>query len=167
MASLSEVTAGFAAMKSLGDFVSRDAELVLGLVGPVGTEMDKFVDKVKTALKPYSYRGRVIRLSDLAAKLSRSQPLLDEAEFDRRIRLMDAGDALRARLPEVLALAAAHTISEERSRGSRDAREERLTGTPPSVVRHPIRRARCADGGSSREVGREIDEESLKRRGRW
>jgi deoxycytidylate deaminase len=108
-----------ARMNGLEDSFYRDAELVLGLVGPVGTELDKFVGKVETALAQYKYKTKSVRLSALAEKLMNSKAPVGESEFDRRIRLMDAGDALRERRPELLALAAVKTIHE--SRDHRDA----------------------------------------------
>ncbi len=102
-------------MKGLDDLVSRDAELVLGLVGPVGTELDKFVAKLQTALRQYKYTGHEVRLSSLAEKLSKQRPIAGESKHDRRVRLMDTGDELRRARPDVLALAAAHQIHRGRA----------------------------------------------------
>jgi deoxycytidylate deaminase len=102
-------------MNGLEEFFCRDAEMVLGLVGPVGTELDKFVGKVETALTQYGYSTNPIRLSALASKLTNSKVPSGESEFERRIRLMNAGDTLRARRPDILALAAAHTIHQLRN----------------------------------------------------
>jgi deoxycytidylate deaminase len=123
-------------MSGLEEFFYRDAELVLGLVGPVGTELDKFVGKVETALTQYGYRTHPVRLSALAAKLMNSKAPPGESEFDRAIRLMDAGDALRMRRPEILALAAAHTIRQFRDQKGAD---EPLRGTAHLLrsLKHP------------------------------
>ncbi len=97
-------------MKGLDDLVSREAELVIGLVGPVGTELDKFVAKMQTAIKEYAYAGNEIRLSNLAEKLSKQREVPGETKYERRVRLMNTGDELRKIRPEILALAAAHQI---------------------------------------------------------
>ena len=98
-----------------------DDELVIGLVAPVGTDLDHVEASLVEALEKYEFSTRLHRLSsflqyDMVARLV---PEIDEtSEYGRISTLMDAGDALRDRtgLNEILALYAGDAI--KRSRGS-------------------------------------------------
>src|SRR5262249_20676097 len=105
------------------------AELVLGLVGPVGVDFNKFIGHLKTAFDKFGYGMNEIRLSHLASSLQQTKATArlrksagpgleqEESEFRRIKRLMDAGDALRAHRREILALAATHRIHQARKVG--------------------------------------------------
>ena len=74
-------------------------ELVIGLAGPVGTDLDLVATTIREALSPYRYHTADIKVStiiegwckgDVKAKLA-------VAHADERIKLlMNAGDAIRA-----------------------------------------------------------------------
>jgi hypothetical protein len=44
-----------------------EAELIFGLVAPVGTGFDRFVETLVVGLKEFRYQASLIRVSDLAA----------------------------------------------------------------------------------------------------
>lgn len=95
-----------------------DAELVLGLVSPVGTNLDRFIVTLEAILREFEYSTNTVRLSGLATELvDVSAPTAGSDEFRRLTRLMDAGNEARRRggAADVLALAAAGAISRRRS----------------------------------------------------
>lgn len=73
-------------------------EIVIGLVGPVGTDLRSLAQRIEEKIKAFDYRSAHIRVSeliriwcedDVKQKLERSRG------FDRYINHMHAGDALR------------------------------------------------------------------------
>ncbi|MBC7976101.1 MAG: cytidine deaminase [Myxococcales bacterium] len=120
------------------DFLYEEAELVLGLVAPVGTDFDKFVETLGTCLKAFRYKPSSIRLSSLAASLVRSSSGKGGGEYERLTRLMDAGNAARARGGDVLALAAAAEIHRARTT-NKSQQKEPLSRTAHIVrsLKHP------------------------------
>ncbi len=120
------------------DFRYEEAELVLGLVAPVGTDFDKFVETLGTCLKAFRYKPSPIRLSSLAASLIRSSAGKGGGEYERLTRLMDAGNAARAGGGDVLALAAAAEIHRARST-NKSQQKEPLSRTAHIVrsLKHP------------------------------
>lgn len=100
-----------------GSFSYEGAELVLGLVAPVGTDLDKFVEMLDTQLQKYRYRSNTIRLSDLAASFQYDGKTVGrkgEPEHERIRRLMDDGNHVRMLRPDFLAHAAAAQINQTR-----------------------------------------------------
>ncbi|VWX60068.1 conserved hypothetical protein [Burkholderiales bacterium 8X] len=69
-------------------------ELVFGLVGPVGVDLDPVVDALTKELKVAQYRSQVIRLSDQIRQLFKSDHSKD-AEDQRITNLMNEGTRLR------------------------------------------------------------------------
>lgn len=70
-------------------------ELVIGLIGPVGTDLARVVGALSDSLKRFSYTTSEIRLSTLLRDLGLGDNL-DGMQEDQRIdTLMNAGDALR------------------------------------------------------------------------
>lgn len=69
-------------------------ELVFGLVGPIGVDLDPVIDVLSKELKVAQYRSQVIRLSDQIQQLFRSDHS-KAAEDDRIVGLMDEGTRLR------------------------------------------------------------------------
>lgn len=95
-----------------------DAELVLGLVSPVETNLDRFIVTLEAILREFEYSTNTVRLSGLATELvDVSAPTAGSVEFIRLTRLMDAGNEARRRggAADVLALAAAGAISRRRN----------------------------------------------------
>jgi len=71
-------------------------ELVIGLVGPVGSDVDAAGAEVAKALVPYGYHVTEIRLSRLLREAHGGEHLNEHVPEDVRIeRHMDAGDELR------------------------------------------------------------------------
>lgn len=96
-------------------FSYQEAELVLGLVAPVGTDFDRFVETLGVCLKDYRYSTNTVRLSELAESFRHEEP--PEAgsdEYVRLTRLMNAGNAARSHGGDILALAAAAKINARR-----------------------------------------------------
>jgi deoxycytidylate deaminase len=124
----------------LDQFFVKSTEVVLGLVAPVGTDFDAFMKSLEIALAPYGYDLNEIRMSGLANSLAAvdptteerpSAPPLHERYFDRTMRLMTAGDNVRALHPEVLSLAAVEKV--------RQTRPSTVVGTSPRKIVHVVR----------------------------
>jgi deoxycytidylate deaminase len=101
----------------LGDSFS-DSEIVIGLVGAVGTELNKIVEILEERLQSYGYKTLEIRVSrDIIPLLEEIQ--LDESDEITRIsRLMTAGDNAREKSGDnsVLALGVAARIAANRGK---------------------------------------------------
>lgn len=95
-----------------------ETELVFGLVGALGTDMDRVSGEIHLALEEMSYQTQEIRLSGLLREVDQIGTALDEsAKLDTYLGThMDAGDALRTawQRPDALALLAIAKISTER-----------------------------------------------------
>jgi len=71
-------------------------ELVIGLVGPIGSDLAKAAQEVGKALAPYGYETKEVRLSRLLVEVPGGEHLVEAGPEDLRIeRHMDAGDTLR------------------------------------------------------------------------
>jgi deoxycytidylate deaminase len=95
----------------------EDSELVLGLVGPVGTNFDRFYNLLVRCAKRFRYKPNDVHLSDLAKIFSIEPPAKNDKrglskEAKRINGLMHAGNYLRltSKKGEFLALAAASAI---------------------------------------------------------
>lgn len=113
----------------------KNAELVFGIVAPIGTDATQVADNLRSQLSEFGYSTTTIRLSDmiepLAVMLGVACELRDSPEFERiQTRIKAANDVYqefnrRAELEEknaMLALAAAEQISKaRRSRAPADA----------------------------------------------
>jgi deoxycytidylate deaminase len=97
-----------------------DAELVLGLVAPAGTNFEKFTNELRGVLREFAYSADVVQFSALASELAPdATAVAGSEEYQRLTRLMNAGNDARARGGgEVLALAAAGTIFRKRPRNN-------------------------------------------------
>jgi tRNA(Arg) A34 adenosine deaminase TadA len=93
------------------------AELVFGLVAPVGADLDQLQAALVDQLGLYGYHANPIRLSELLKKVrGLGVTLKDAPELERVRSYMDAGNALRKRTKseEILALWAMAKIKEKR-----------------------------------------------------
>lgn len=76
-------------------------EIVVGLAGPAGTDLQTLAGDVADAIRPYGYRSFQIRVSSLIQAVC-SKTVSDEiskAKFDRRVELlMAAADCLRRKV---------------------------------------------------------------------
>src|SRR5690606_29072400 len=94
-----------------------DAELVFGLVAPVGTNFDAVESILKRKLERYGYVSDVIRLSELMKHFKPSErKFTGSQEYARLSQRMHEGSQLRLRSGkgEFLALAAASEIQNRR-----------------------------------------------------
>lgn len=92
-----------------------DSELVIGLVSPIGTDLEQVTRLIDNRLHRFAYRTETIKISEqIIAELS---PLdVGITPYQRVNKLMDGGNRLRQRTGDhsVLALAAAARINEQR-----------------------------------------------------
>ncbi len=95
------------------------SEIVIGLVGPVGTDLQKAVNDITDVLMPYGYESHVVRVSDLIREFYPIAPHDPRNEYDRILAFMDAGDEARKDSDMALALGIAALIHSKRER-SRD-----------------------------------------------
>lgn len=91
-----------------------NSELVIGLVGAVGTELNKAVEIIKDRLKSYNYKVHEIRISKdiISDIIDVGLPPTCTDEFKRINTLMDAGDEARQKSGDnsILALGTAAWI---------------------------------------------------------
>jgi hypothetical protein len=127
------------AMSETGVFSYQEAELVLALVAPVGTDFDEFVETLSVGLGAFNYKPKLIRLSSLASSFKTEETVVtDSAEYGRLNRLMNAGNAARSHGGDILVLAAASAINGKRST-SADGQKEPLPRTAHIIrsLKHP------------------------------
>lgn len=99
----------------LQSIIGRDGELVLGLVGAVGTELDKIVADLIGRLKLFNYDACEVHVSDQI--IPQTEKPDQETEYQRITRGMNDGDAARKNSGDnaILALGAASWISLQRT----------------------------------------------------
>lgn len=95
-------------------------ELFLGLVGPVGANLDLCCDAMELELTRVGYHSHTVRLSQLLHELERFSSLPEKPEEERYRVHMDAGNDFRARLKRgdalaMLAVADIRSARKERS----------------------------------------------------
>jgi deoxycytidylate deaminase len=97
-----------------------ETELIFGLVGALGTDMDRVIGEVHLALEGMGYQAQEIRLSSLLREIDQTGITLDEnAKLDSYLAShMDAGDQLRSdwQRSDALALLAIAKIASERDK---------------------------------------------------
>src|SRR5438093_268742 len=94
-----------------------ETELVFGLVGALGTEMEKVCGDLHLALEEFGYHASEVRLSHLLREVDWDEALDGDAKRDSYIAAhMNAGDRLRRewKRPDALALLAVAKIAAER-----------------------------------------------------
>jgi len=82
-------------------------ELVIGLAGPVGTDLRSVSKKIASSLRAYQYETGIVRVSDaLLGKTTDSvRGYINDLQEDRRIdALMNAGDFLRCEIGDGAAI---------------------------------------------------------------
>lgn len=96
-------------------FTTEDTEIVIGLVGPLGTDNLKVREMLMERLGEYSYEPRLVHLSTaIIPTLAPAQAA--SSEYERSNRLIDQGNWIRekSRNNAVLAIAATAAIAELR-----------------------------------------------------
>lgn len=99
-------------------------ELVFGLVGPLGVDLDLVISALSEELSDVGYTSVVIRLSAFIQSFHNLETVLSEKYEDECIRThMKAGTEIRRKTlwPDILALFAIARIREERQSRTRDA----------------------------------------------
>jgi deoxycytidylate deaminase len=98
-------------------------DLVFGLVGPTGTDLDIVERKITESLQSVGYQTRTIRLSEELGEIPGLVPVFDENDVEKRLRsLMDAGTKLceRTQRKDIIAgLAISRMVSFRRTALSR------------------------------------------------
>lgn len=112
------------AQKNIRDALTMPSELVLGIVSPVGTNLDDTLTALEEGLRLAGYKPEIIRLSTLLRSWNLGIPLEDEPEFARIRSHMAAGTAARAAFSrsDILALGAITEINRNRPEKGRSAR---------------------------------------------
>ncbi len=110
-------------MTNKKDDVGAAVELVIGLVSPVGVNLDDFQRTLESILPQYGYSPNTVHLSQVgAAILSKDDTPQPECscEFDRITTGMEVGNRLRreAKRGDALACAAVDAIYEKRTDGA-------------------------------------------------
>jgi cytidine deaminase len=91
------------------EFVLRHSiaatELVIGLVGAVGTDLPRVTKKIRLELDRFGYQTTEIGLSSLLSQMDWDEPLVERPADQHIATHMDAGDRLRERWERADALA--------------------------------------------------------------
>lgn len=109
-----------------GDDAFTDSELVIGLVGAVGTELDRVVDHLEKRLSAARYDVKIVQVSRHIIPLVTTLPRnVNSDEFSRIWSYMDAGNAARLRTGNnaILALGAASEIGSRRRKSDKGVQE--------------------------------------------
>lgn len=109
--------------------LEKNPELVIGLVGAVGTDLSLVVDVISEVLETVSYSYEEIRFSSLIRDIARYSPLKEFCEETEDVRIdahMEACDDLRRRCErgDVLALLATQKIRDIRFQRSGSKEKE-------------------------------------------
>ena len=100
--------------------VLRDPEIVVGLIGPVGTDLVRTCSILEEEFSHFRYDQVVIRLSSLLSQIidfrNKLSPEKNDSEFERIKNYMDAGTGLRRKTGrgDILALMAVAAIRDHR-----------------------------------------------------
>ena len=76
----------------------RDAELLFGLVAPIGVDRDRFVARLRDELLAFGYTSEVVKLSKLLKRVEPKEgewKLVERPEAERLESYMTAGDQFR------------------------------------------------------------------------
>ncbi|MDO8908454.1 MAG: anti-phage dCTP deaminase [Pseudohongiella sp.] len=100
---------------------ARQPELVIGLVGPLGTPLKDVHSMIEQELRAFGYKCALIRISHILASVEGlSTALKDGNEYDRICSRMDAGSELRSstKRGDILARLAISLIWDERNKAN-------------------------------------------------
>ncbi len=94
-----------------------DAEVVIGLVASVGTDLGEVERKLEERLKLFAYQHKAVKLSELLPPFGLETQHRPDTAAGRLHRKMDQGNALRERSgrSDALAVAAMRRIQDERT----------------------------------------------------
>jgi deoxycytidylate deaminase len=117
-------------------FSTKNSELVIGIVGPLGTDNEKVRRFLGERLKAYGYQAIEIRLSTaIIPGLAGPARVIATTEYERATRLIDLGNQIRkeSKNKGVLAIAAAAEIA--RLRPNPDGEIEKVAYVITSLKR--------------------------------
>jgi cytidine deaminase len=120
-------------------------ELVFGLVGAIGTDIDQVAEVLSEALRRVDYKPQVIRVSSLLHQLPRYQALAAEtfeSHFEKTREYMRAGSELRSMVGrgDILALLSVAKIREIREKTQGNVNKPRPGSRTAYILRslkHP------------------------------
>jgi deoxycytidylate deaminase len=143
------------------DNEGRSNEIVIGIVGPVGTDAGKIASQFKECLAAFRYRVEVVKFSEhVIPVLSDDRDIPESPPFKRRWKLMDLGNRLREETADaaVLAKGAAAVIASRRE--SQRGKDDRIAYIVTSF-KHPdeVGEFRKIYGGSFYLFAVHVDEE--------
>lgn len=124
----------------LADSYSK-SELVIGLVGAVGTELDTIKRIIRQRLETYGYSIEEVKVSkDIIAELEPvSSTSADINQYERISKYMRAGNALRERTKDsaVMALGVIAKISQKRERENSSPKPKLKRAVIIDSIKHP------------------------------
>jgi deoxycytidylate deaminase len=131
--------------------VSDAPELIIGLVGAVGTDLRMVTDALVSALDDFAYRAEVIQLSELLHEMDWERDLPGKPIDEHISTHMDAGDELRESWGngDALALLCLSEIADRREKLGSPSRPVPRTAYILRSFKHPkeIERVRSVYGG--------------------
>ena len=118
--------------------MSEQTELVLGLVGAVGTDLQRVASELRTELNEYAYSATIVRLSAYLKDLPWAEDFAGRPEDERIWLAMDAGTKLRTETAhgDALSLWAISDIVSERSERSDETIKDGKEEHPANLDRH-------------------------------
>ncbi len=98
-----------------------DSELVIGLVGSIGTNLKAVAELLEERLKAFSYATHHVKISSDVIAMLGDPPASSASEFDRIYGYMEEGNKLRKNSKDnsILALGAAAAINQNRGEAPR------------------------------------------------
>lgn len=145
-----------------------DSELVLGLIAPVGTELQKVRDILEERLRVIGYEVIHIRITrDVIPKIVEPAKWPEGDEYERLLSLMDAGDKARESSTDnsILALGAAALINSQRPSERGEPQPQPRRAYIISALKHPaeVERLRAIYPLGFYLIGVHSDEETRTR----
>jgi deoxycytidylate deaminase len=118
--------------------MSDQTELVVGLVGAVGTDLERVANELRTEVKEYAYTATVLRMSEYLKDLPWAEDFAGMPEDERIWLAMDAGTKLRTETAhgDALALWAISDIVSERTERASGSVEDESEELPANLDRH-------------------------------
>ena len=98
-------------------YTNEPTEIVIGLVGPLGTDQDKVIRQISDRLRDYGYNPKSIRFSaDIIPQLAGKAKIPSSPAYDRALSLIELGNQIRlaSRNNAILAIACAAEIAKRR-----------------------------------------------------
>lgn len=145
-----------------------DSELVIGLIGAVGTELQKVRDIIDERLKVIGYDVVHVRITqDVIPNIVKPEPWEQGDEYARIVSLMDAGDEARRKSGDnsILALGTAAFVNSERDTETDEPKPRPRRAYIISSLKHPaeVERLRAIYPEGFYLIGVHADEERRRK----